>query len=194
MAAPIDPAIWAEIRRHWEHDPDAPSLTEAGARAASVHGFTAPTRTSIHRKCKAQGWKRQGTMAGVSVAAQRLADTWSDGHATKKTIESARAAQLSFQESVDVRAAITVRHREEWDIVGTLMGEALKKRATDLVAAFNIAKHAKITAETLALKQAGERRAWGMDILDSIGGLTSEVMGKMTDAQLEVIAAGKSFG
>jgi hypothetical protein len=133
-------------------------------------------------------------MAAITTAAQRKADTLVnrgvDGSETKKERpRDAAMAQLSNEEATDVRAEMLARHRSEWGTVTALIAEAIEGREADPVQAFNRAKLAKITAETIALSQAGERKAWGLDMPDPAD------FSKMTDAQLEALAAGRNpFG
>ncbi|MFD2377828.1 hypothetical protein ACFSTJ_10595 [Ottowia pentelensis] len=95
-------------------------------------------------------------------------------------------AQASREESENKRAELDVRHRTEWRQVAVLRQEALSRRHTDPVEAFNRLKVAKITAEITMLQQNGERRAWGMEM-----SFDSAQLAEMSDAQLEAIAAGK---
>lgn len=132
-------------------------------------------------------------MDGVNAAAQQKADalaTGGNGAGAKKAgsisaVDAAILLQGAREEAEDLRAAILDRHRFEWGTVGALVNEAQARREGDPVDAFNRMKLAKITAETISLRQAGERKAWGMDAQ----GIAD--MSKMTDAQLEAIAAGK---
>lgn len=198
MAAPLDPALWAEIRHEWEYAPDAPSYAAAATRAAHKHGFQAPGRAAVCRRATAEIWERRGSMVGVNVAAQAKADALATGGNAGNAKngmppeENARLTRAAREESEDLRAAITDRHRRDWELVGNLVTEAQERRATDPREAFERMKLAKISAETITLRHAGERKAWGMDILDAIGAPSAEVMAKMTDAQLEAISKGRA--
>ena len=194
MAKALDPALWAEIRHAWEYGADTPSYSAAAARAALKHGFKAPGRPAVCRRAVAEGWQRCGSMEGVSAAAHQKADTLATGGNGAKTkkggavgaVEGAILLQDAREDASDVRAAIIGRHRLEWDTVGALVNEAQANRATDPVEAFGRMKLAKITAETISIRQAGERRAWGMDTI-----IDTSRLSDMTDSQLEAIAAGK---
>lgn len=48
--------------------------------------------------------------------------------------------------------------------VAKLRQEAVDKRKEDQDSAFAAAKFAKITAEMTAIQQAGERKAWSLDV------------------------------
>ena len=195
----LNPLFWAEIRRHWEYDPDSPSYLLACRRAGEKYQFNPPTKAGIAKRATSEGWERRGSMVGVNQAALRRADALvnSDGtpvdapvdgvSSPKRGVESARQAQASNDEAVDKRAEVGARHRIEWQQVGVLRQEALAKRHTDPVEALNRLKVAKITAEITTLQQAGERKAWGMEVMIDPADLSS-----MSDAQLEAIAAGKT--
>jgi hypothetical protein len=128
-------------------------------------------------------------MAGVAVAAHRRADALVDAAGIKKAaVEGAANMQISREESENARAGLIARHRQEWAVAGELVNEALACRASDPSSSFGLSKSAKITAETIAIKQAGERKAWGMDVMLEV----SEIdVTKLTDAQLEAIVKGK---
>jgi uncharacterized coiled-coil DUF342 family protein len=57
----------------------------------------------------------------------------------------------------DRRAAVALRHRDEWDEHAKLIHQAIAQRDLEL------AKMAKITAETIKIRQEAERKAWGLD-------------------------------
>ena len=52
--------------------------------------------------------------------------------------------------------AVITRHQREWDRHQALIDEALSEGS------FDKAKLAKITAETIKIRQEGERKAWGI--------------------------------
>ena len=70
--------------------------------------------------------------------------------------------------------------------IAVLRQEALALRHSNLDQAMAKMKWAKTAAQTTAIQQTGERRAWGMDILVDVGSLKD-----MSDAQLEAIIHGK---
>jgi len=65
--------------------------------------------------------------------------------------------------AVDLRAKLIDKHRKDWNVVRTLMSEALTGRKENHKDAFEKAKLAKITAEAMKIAQDSERRAWGID-------------------------------
>lgn len=65
-----------------------------------------------------------------------------------------RAEALS--NAASAKAAVIARHKQEWENHQRLIDEALARED------FNAAKLAKITAETIRIRQDGERKAWGI--------------------------------
>ena len=61
------------------------------------------------------------------------------------------------------RARVLARQRREWLGHGRLLQAAIRAKDAEL------AKLAKLTAEALAIRQAGERKAWGLDGREAVG-------------------------
>lgn len=84
------------------------------------------------------------------------------------TAAAEAAAEYSRDTAVGVRARVLDRHRTEWSAPRNIAYKAIQtatgsaNKAPDVAAAFEMAKLAKITAETLSLVQAGECRAYGI--------------------------------
>ncbi|MDH4557810.1 hypothetical protein E8F11_22000 [Pseudomonas sp. BN417] len=72
--------------------------------------------------------------------------------------------KLAEDAAIDLRADVLARHRKEWSAARAISVDAVRLRDSDPEKAFERAKLAKITAETLAIVQNGERRAWGLDV------------------------------
>ena len=187
---------WQAIRTIWEYDPDQPSYNTAAGRAAKKHQFAPPGKSTIDDRAKKEGWERRGNMTGINAAAQRKADTLTDSNGNR-TIPDAKTAYFpgasrpdlvlsSREEAENKRAEATARHRTEWMQIAVLRQEALALRHSNLDQAMAKMKVAKTAAQTTAIQQTGERKAWGMDILVDIGSLKD-----MSDAQLEAIINGK---
>lgn len=81
-------------------------------------------------------------------------------------VEIQTAAQ-AVAEAEQIREAVLERHRKEWSAPRGLSAEALRLRDREPMKAFERAKLAKITAETLKLIQDGERQALGLDTADN---------------------------
>lgn len=210
----LTPDQWKAVRRSWEYDPDKPTHAVAGKRAGEKFGFSAPSKQAVAKRAAKEGWERKSAvdMASVNAAAQRKADGMPEiggleggsgpevvagvvGTTAKKgaTTADAGSAASSAEDAENLRAAVLKRHREEWVQVAALRQEAVKKRhhpqsnpSGNDADAFLKAKLAKITAEATAIQQAGERKAWGLDIV-----VDPEQMKNLSDEQLQALAAGK---
>jgi hypothetical protein len=102
---------------------------------------------------------------------------------TPVSAASPEARALAIDEEATRRAAVELRHRDEWDQHAKLVNEVLNGEedpgptvGTDGKAIpfrsrkrWNQALLAKISAEMLMIKQAGERRAWRLDQSDNAG-------------------------
>ena len=189
---------WKAIREVWEYDPDEPTYNEAAGRSAQKHGFAAPGKSTIDFRAKKEGWERRGSLRGVNTAAQRKADRMTRPDGSPVALDgpldasSLKKEQAAREESEDKRAEVIARHRQEWQQVAGLRQEAVRARHTrdnpagSFQDAFDKAKLAKITAEATAIQQAGERKAWGLDIVMDPGQVQD-----CSDAQLEALARGR---
>lgn len=124
-----------------------------------------------------RAWKAEGkwvvatkAAAGLSARAAELANNFKVrmsqiGAPLSDEVAAAEAAREVGQEfAVDVRAEVLSRHRKEWAAPRKVAYEALQQAGKgDVAGAFERAKLAKITAETLTLVQVGECRAFGLN-------------------------------
>ncbi|MEN6549439.1 MAG: hypothetical protein ABFE07_25620 [Armatimonadia bacterium] len=126
-------------------------------------------KSTIEKAANEQGWKKNHKFGDMTEQAQKAADMF------KRKIEefgpeaSAEEKQQVVAEvvqdvAIDARAAMLDRHRREWAAPRAMSAEAVKMRETRPGEAFDRAKLAKITAETLKIVQDGERKAWGLDV------------------------------
>ena len=117
-----------------------------------------------------QGWaKATRALPDLSARAGQLADTFERRMSDLgKPLDDATAAaetarELSVDNSISIRAGVIDRHRKEWSAPRKIAYEAIQQAGKgDVLGAFERAKLAKITAETLTLVQAGECRAFGI--------------------------------
>lgn len=135
---------------------------------------------AIVKRSKSEGWGDGSDVDGVinRKVSEKVSGVVSTDDPKKK------AAAIDAE--AEKRAAIVQRHRQEWVQVGALRQEALQVRQHDPDLAFNRAKLAKITAEMTKIQQDGERKAWGLDVI-----IDPDSIRKMSDEQLEALAAGK---
>jgi hypothetical protein len=195
----------------WEYDADEPSLEVAASRATRKYEFKAPRRQSVHERAKKEGWIRKASLSGLNAAAHRRADAMSaaapvppptsapdDGKerpdekvAPKPdkafgNSETATLAMEAREEEIDKRAATLKRHRQEWVNVAVLRNEALSLRLTDPVRCSERMRQVKLAAEITAAQQAGERKAWALDIALDLADLSG-----LSDEALQAIASGR---
>lgn len=151
----------------YESDQEATISTVAGALGVPI---------KLVREWKAaDGWqKAQRRMADLPGRAMEAADAagtaitdtgpaLGDGEtdATEEPREVVTAAADAM--AIDLRGQVLDRHRREWSGPRKLAYKAFKAAEEgDLAKAFDTGRVAKITAETLTLIQAGERRAHGI--------------------------------
>ena len=124
-----------------------------------------------------RAWKAEGkwvvstkAAAGLSARAAELANNFKVrmsqiGTPLSDEVAAAEAAREVGQEfATDIRAEVLARHRRAWAAPRKVAYEALQQAAkNDVAGAFERAKLAKITAETLTLVQVGECRAFGLN-------------------------------
>lgn len=196
MAAKLTDDQWAAIRAAYEEDP---TITyEGAADLAGENGkFSPPTKGRISQKAKSDGgWSKRGQLSSINEAAQRLADK-AKLNAEVNSYSPERLAARS--ESERLRAEILTRHREEWEELDEVRRAALDKMrecyqpnedgSPNLAArdewtiAKMAAETAKINLNALEIKQAGERRSWGLDdpTADDKTGTTRVVLIRKTE-------------
>lgn len=152
---------WAAVRLEWEGEPTATFLGLAGKFGVQA--------SSISRRAASEGWTKRGVIGDINEAAQRKADARVDADGNAKQRQSTAGDLATRTESEDVRAAVLERLRREWAELESFRRAALKvmKAAHEGTEEW---KNAKLAADTalanmraLEVKQAGERKAWGLD-------------------------------
>ena len=121
---------------------------EAGASQSALSKRHGVSRTAIQKRIKAECWMQDVSDTINRLAEAKVAGVVAGCNPQKKAEALARAA--------DAKAAVIQRHKDEWDRHQKIIDEVLA--AGD----FERAKLAKITAETIKIRQEGERRAWGI--------------------------------
>ena len=106
------------------------------------------TKAAISQRAKKEGW-----LQDVSGVVDRLAEAKLNG--VLNTVNPQKKAE-ALDRAAEAKAAVMVRHKQEWERHQALIDEALAEGD------FGKAKLAKITAETLKIRQEGERKAWGI--------------------------------
>jgi transposase-like protein len=136
MASRFD---WEAIRAEYE----------AGATQSDIARRHGCSRTAIQKRIEAEGWLQDLEPVIERLTAAKVAGVVAGCNPQKKAVALATEA--------DRRAAVALRHRTEWDSHQTIIDQALTDRD------FELAKLAKITAETLRIRQDSERKAWGLE-------------------------------
>lgn len=135
MAARYD---WETIRAEYETGSTMGALSR-------LHGVS---KAAISKRARQEGW-----LQDLSGAVNRLTTAKVNG--IVDAVNPAKKA-AALDRAAEQKAAVIRRHKEEWDRHKAIMDEALANND------FNAAKLAKITAETINIRQAGERKAWGI--------------------------------
>ena len=131
---------WETIRAEYEAGSTQSELSRA-------HGVS---RKAIQKHIEAEGWTQDVEPSIQRKVAEKVAGVVA-GCDPKKKAEAIDAEAAR-------RAAVVQRHRDEWDGHKEIVDTALGTRD------FDSAKLAKITAETLKIRQEAERKAWGIDV------------------------------
>lgn len=189
---------WADLRSQWEASPKQ-------GLAWLVRKEGGPwdvTEEAVRMRRKAEGWTKRGALGSVIEKAHLLADAGRAPHdpelgdtqlgphdsgASSDGADGSTEAELGSTEkaeksAVELRAELIERHRTEWRAARSLLYRSMRigKTATG----FDAAKFSKISAETLSIIQAGERKAWGLDAV-------STDLKNYSDEDLERIASGR---
>lgn len=142
---------WESIRAEYEAGKSQSALAKA-------YGLS---RKAIQNHIRKEGWTQDISNTLDRLTEAKVAGIVAGCDSKKKAEALDRAA--------DAKAAVIRRHQSEWDEHMRLMREALETKD------FDVAKLAKITAETLKIRQEAERRAWGItdkSALENTGGIT----------------------
>lgn len=142
-----------------------------GATCESVAAEVGVPVGTVRRWKSVDGWKPAvKQLPELSARAGVLADSWTKkmsdlGKPMDDEVAAAEAArEVAVDLQVDVRAQVIDRHRKEWAAPRKIAYDAIQQAQVqkDVAGAFERAKLAKITSETLTLIQAGECRAFGI--------------------------------
>ena len=124
-----------------------------GLTATQLTDLCREDKAAISRRAKKEAWAQD-----VTGAVDRAVDAKVNGIVNTVDPEKKAAAIAS---AADEKVAVIIRHREEWETQRALVTTAIEKND------FDKAKLAKITAETLKIRQEAERKAWGIRDVDA---------------------------
>ncbi|WP_347288597.1 hypothetical protein [Bilophila wadsworthia] len=149
MAARFD---WETIRAEYE----------TGATQSELSRKHGCSRTAIQKRIEREGWVQD-----VSDAIDRLAQAKVAGVVAGCNPEKKAAA---VEAAADRKASVIQGHRDAWPDIKALNRRAIAEND------FDLAKLAKISAETERLIQDGERKAWGIaDKIEEMPGVVAAV-------------------
>lgn len=168
---------WQNCRELWEAKP-----TMSYSDVADLIGCT---KQAVNERARREGWTRPTDVVGLSRRATTVADQ-KEERRIKRAREVAAAAEAKGEAppsppvvienspieagtAVAMRANVLSRHRKEWDGARNLVYQAINK-ADDAAA-----RRGKIIADTLAIIQAGERKAWQLDVPETSGEVPGEL-------------------
>ena len=143
---------------------------EAGATQSDLSRRHGVSRKAIQNHIEAEGWTQDIEPALRRKVAEKVAGVVAGCDPQKKA------------EAIDAEAArradVVQRHRDEWEEHKEIVDKAVGARD------FEAAKLAKITAETLKIRQEAERKAWNIDIAQpSVTNVTVSHAGSMATKQ-----------
>jgi hypothetical protein len=133
MAARYD---WEKIRAEYE----------VGATQSELARTYGCCRSAIQKRIEKEGWMQDITASVNRLTEAKVAGVVAGCDPQKKAEALDKAAQK--------KADVIAKHKQEWAKHQKWIDEALGNGD------FNAAKLAKITAETIRIRQDGERRAW----------------------------------
>ena len=122
---------------------------EAGSSQSELSKKFGPSRKAIQKHIAAEGWTQDVSDVLTRMTEAKVAGVVAGCDPKKKAEALERAAEE--------KANVVQRHRDEWKQQEDLAKEAVANKD------FELAKLAKITAETIKIRQEGERKAWGLD-------------------------------
>lgn len=166
--------FWSSIRAEYE----------VGSTVLGLSKRYNVSRAAIVRHRDSENWRQDSSKVIATKTEEKIARLRSTDDPEKR--------EAALESEAERRAAVVHRHRNEWDTHAGLLDEVFRGRD------FHLAKLTKITAEILAIRQKGEREAWGLVTGPSINinnsnGLninnTNDLQG-LTDDELAAIITG----
>lgn len=123
----------------------------SGASFADLSARHSVSVGAIHKRAKAEGWSDGQDVVEII---RRKVNERTNG--IVNVCDPKKKAE-AISEAADRVVAVVERHKQEWVEHKNLVDSAVSGKD------FEIAKLAKITAETIQIRQAGERKAWGIE-------------------------------
>ncbi len=139
---------WLSVRADYEVYPDMTLR-----KLAKKHGVS---KSAIAKRANKKGWQRVITAKALAMARARQGQQV-DMLSTKKEQAISAYSDKLFR--------IMESHKMAWKKVDLMIEQAIvfDENGTVIDTNFDLSKSAKITSETLAIKQKNERQAWGIE-------------------------------
>jgi hypothetical protein len=131
---------WADVR----------AAREMGGSFGELAAKFNVDRAAIFRRAKKEGWSDG---ADVGDLIRRKVNEKVNAVVNEDPVKKAVAIDAAANQA----AFVVIRHRDDWEAHHAEF--SVKKIADD----FDLGKSAKISAEMLAIRQKGERIAWGLE-------------------------------
>ena len=148
MAKRMTADEWGEVRGRWESDPREGYTWIVSEMNLGV------SDVAVLKRARKEGWAKKATLKTIVERAQARADE----KVSRKV--SGEVSPLTTSDAVDLRASVIEKHRDEWaEHRETFTMPMLTGEDSGL----NMSRIAKMTAETIRIRQQGEREAWGLD-------------------------------
>jgi hypothetical protein len=176
-------------KEKWSRKGNMNGLNQAAQRNADKLVDANGERVKPNKKAKTER-SEGGDATSKPNAVRNLPAVISPEKAAEK---SASQEDADRADSLKIRTEVNARHRNEWRQIVMLRQEAMQHRDPKQPAKYDLAKYygllksAKLAAEITAIQQAGERKAWGMDVL-----VDPNTIRNLSDDALEAIASGKN--
>ena len=142
-----------------------------GTRGMSLADLSVQTDIPLRllkQRSRDEGWRKRLEIAngGQTADAAAMSEAFKTAPPPEPTTDQAVVVETANHVGAPMPSVIDEvleRHRREWAAPRGLSAEAMRLRDSEPGKAFERAKMAKITAETLKLVQDGERKAYGID-------------------------------
>jgi hypothetical protein len=189
MSARMSKAQWEKIRQKWEDDPRDGYVWIISEESLSV------SRQAMAKRAKDEGWAKAMSLKSIVERAQKKADgppaARTERKKPKKKVDekvdevasSTFSAAECNESSIDLRSAVIKTHRDEWKEHRAVFD---LDTMADAETGLNMSRQAKTAAEVIKIRQEGERKAWGLDAVE-----TDVTAGVKTTEQLDAIFAEK---
>jgi hypothetical protein len=167
--ARLNKAQWADVRAAWESDPrESLSWLIFEMRLPVSH-------EAVRKRAKQEGWVKTENLKVIVEKAQRKADSrelekvgkvGKVGRKVGKKLDDPTLpmALATGEERADLLADTIETHRKEWQEHRAAFALSSMTEGDE---AWNKARCAKTAAEAIRIRQEGERKAWGLDAIET---------------------------